>query len=355
VITDGFDSSKTNMVAQEDRAVSDLTTLKKNSIQHDEITIVYSDGSSICYQATPGIAAVILSLRCLSKYSGAQFSVRPAKRTTKYVSQYGRPLRPKNNGAGVATLDSPSTKKRRFEDDFDLFSAASFKRLKSFLDSDVQRIRQKYDPNGTLTRAQLDQMILEQQERVCLQQERIRLAELGLLYATCTTDFDIESTSIGSSEVCCYLSYLPNAVGMIEHLLTISSYYFRQCRVPRLLFYRFPLRPLTLFQVPLLIPPMSLLQSIQISYMWSELIFFLRSRRDGILLTVLSFKFSRMIFCLILSLILMELEGKKQEWARLVSKSGYGYYSTQRFAVVSWRRSVDSDWISVASGKRLNP
>lgn len=243
-------------------AVVSVLTTSASSITYDEILLVYPSGSFEWVDPSSVPTGWII------KGNSASVCERWYPRRGRQVQ--GKPLKPlqrkdqSRTAMRVSTfssVDEPSTKKRKFSEDFDLFSAASFKRLKAFIDADIQSIRQKYDPDGTLTPARLDQMIIEQQEKVYLQQERVRLAELGLLSTTCTTD--MVQSPIGTTNILAEVSDTSTLVTPSTFLFwelrcffrftdIISSYYLRQCRIFLYLHRRqhqFPPCPLIPFQL----------------------------------------------------------------------------------------------------------
>jgi hypothetical protein len=61
------------------------------------------------------------------------------------------------------------------------------KRVKSYYDADLDRIQQKYNPDGSLTRSQLDHMISQQQQKVRFLEEKQGLAELNMLSTQITS------------------------------------------------------------------------------------------------------------------------------------------------------------------------
>jgi len=62
------------------------------------------------------------------------------------------------------------------------------------MDSEVQRIRQKHDLDGTLTQSQLNQMIVRQKKKIRLMKEELHLGELEVLSTTLSSD----STTLSS-------------------------------------------------------------------------------------------------------------------------------------------------------------
>jgi hypothetical protein len=95
---------------------------------------------------------------------------------------------------------SQGVKRKRCSDGSDSSLAAVdslVKRVKSYVDTDFEAIQKKYNPDGTLTQAQLDSMIAQQQEKVRFLEQKQYLAELSVVSVT----FKKEQQSEYSKEV----------------------------------------------------------------------------------------------------------------------------------------------------------
>jgi hypothetical protein len=62
--------------------------------------------------------------------------------------------------------------------------ATTIQRVNTFIASEIERVRQKHDPDNGLIRLQLDSMINQQKKKIFLMEEKVFLAELDLLCMT---------------------------------------------------------------------------------------------------------------------------------------------------------------------------
>jgi hypothetical protein len=85
--------------------------------------------------------------------------------------------------SSVSIVTRPhGVKRKRCPDGSSLATVDSLaKRVKSYYDADLEAIQKKYNPDGSLTRSQLDQMIIQQQQKVRFLEEKQGLAELSVL------------------------------------------------------------------------------------------------------------------------------------------------------------------------------